>query len=280
MERVFSAPQGILVVPDGQSPRCSVLVLSGSSGRVETSRVKLMAAHGAAAMSIRWFGDTRQPPGICEVPLETFSSALDRLAGLSEQLAIIGTSKGAEAALLLGARDRRVRVVAALSPTSVVWANVGPGLDGKHEPLRSSWTEGGRPLPFVPYDQGWVNEAGDGPPEYRGLYERSLVTFADQVPKATIPVEDIAGEVLVAAGGDDRVWPSTVFAHQIKQRRSRHGLSTRVVTHPTAGHRVRLPAEPDVTGGITMARGGTTASDAQLGSQVWHQLCVLLQLAD
>ena len=150
VEQTLSKPQGILVVPDGRPPRCSVLVLAGSSGRIETDRVRLLAAYGAAAMSIRWFGDIDQPAGICETPLETFRPALDQLAALSDHLAVIGTSKGAEAALLLGARDRRIRAVAALSPSSVVWANVGSGLDGKQEPYRSSWTEAGQPFPFVP----------------------------------------------------------------------------------------------------------------------------------
>jgi hypothetical protein len=57
-----------------------VLVLGGSSGRVEAGRCALLSAHGMTAMSIRWFGGPGQPPGICEVPLETFVSALDQLA--------------------------------------------------------------------------------------------------------------------------------------------------------------------------------------------------------
>src|SRR2546430_5626801 len=47
----------------------------------------------------------------------------------------------------------RVRVVAAISPSSVVWANAGPGIDGVAWPQRSSWTRGGVPLPFIKYDE-------------------------------------------------------------------------------------------------------------------------------
>jgi len=124
VEYRLSNPEGLLVVPETGVARCAVLVLSGSSGRVEVDRVRLLADRGAVALSIRWFGDAGQPPGICEVPLETFLPALDRLVSLSDQLAVLGVSKGAEAALLLACRDARIRAVGALSPSSVVWANV------------------------------------------------------------------------------------------------------------------------------------------------------------
>lgn len=269
----------MLHVPDGD-PRCAVLVLAGSSGRVETGRVRLLADHGAAAASLRWFGGPGQPPGICEVPLETFTPVLDRLAEVHEHLAVIGTSKGAEAALLLAATDRRIRAVAALAPSAVVWANVGAGLDGATVPYRSSWTLAGRPLPFVPYDETWQPDAGSVPPSYRGLYEQSLRTFAREAEQAAIPVERIEGEVVLAAGGDDQVWPSVLFAEQIVARRTAHGLATRLVTHTAAGHRILLPGEPppaQVAPGL--APGGVPDADATLGAATWRELLPLLRLA-
>ncbi len=268
----------MLQLPDGD-PRCAVLVLAGSSGRVEADRVRLLADNGAAAASLRWFGGPGQPPGICEVPLETFTPLLDRLAGLHEHLAVVGTSKGAEAALLLAATDRRIRVVAALAPSAVVWANVGAGLDGATVPYRSSWTLAGEPLPFVPYDETWQPDAGSVPPSYRGLYEQSLRTFAREAEQAAIPAEHIEGEVLLAAGGDDQVWPSALFAEHIVARRALHGLPTRLVTHPAAGHRIPLPGEPPVEATPRLARGGRPDADAALGAATWHELLAALHLA-
>jgi len=280
VERTFATPEGFLAVPDNRIPRTGVLVLSGSSARVEVDRVRLLAAHGAAALSIRWFGDFGQPPGICEVPLDTFTPALDRLASLSEQLAVMGISKGAEAALLLAARDPRIRSVAAFSPSAVVWANVGPGLDGAVRPCRSSWTADGQPLPFVAYDDTW-HPTDATAPSYRGLYERSLVTFDDQVAAATIPVENIEGDVLVTGGGDDQVWPSDTFAARIAQRRATHGRETTLAIDPAGGHRVTLPGEPtNPESGRTMARGGSQDRDSAIGRRVWPLLLDLLQLTD
>lgn len=66
-EYPLSDPEGLLVLPTGEQPRCALLVLTGSSGRIATDRTRLLARHGAAAMSLRWFGGAGQPSGICEV---------------------------------------------------------------------------------------------------------------------------------------------------------------------------------------------------------------------
>ena len=70
-------------------------------------------------------------PAICEIPLETFFAATDRLIRLGcRRIVYVGTSKGAEASLLAAAHDPRIDAVVAISPTSVVWGNIGPGRDG------------------------------------------------------------------------------------------------------------------------------------------------------
>ena len=272
-------PPGILVFPAESVPRGAVLVLSGSSGRVESQRARLLARHGVAAMSCRWFGAAGQPPGICEVALESFAPALNRLAQISQNLIVVGTSKGAEAALLLASRDARISGVVGFSPTSVVWANVGPGRDGRTRPCRSSWTAGGTPLPYVPYDDRWQPVVVNGAPAFRTMYEQSLGTFADHIGEAEIAVERIAGRVVVTAGGDDQVWPADRFARRIAQRRADHGLATTVLIDRRAGHRVLLPGETsNAASGMTMARGGSPEADAAFGHRIWQALVDALSL--
>ena len=131
-----------------------VVVLAGSSGRVDVARATVFAGLGAVCIALRYFGGERQLPGICEVSLEVFTRTTDRLIEEGcERVAYVGTSKGAEAALLIATDDPRVGVVAAISPSSVVWANTGPGIDGVAWPQRSSWTRGGVPLPFITYEK-------------------------------------------------------------------------------------------------------------------------------
>ena len=213
-----------------------VLVLSGSSGRVESDRCDVLAGLGATAASYRWFGES-----VDEVALESFSDALAGLHERCDRLVVMGTSKGAEAALLLGALHPEIDAVVSVSGPHVVWAALS-----QDRPQRSSFTRGGEPLPFVPYDDAW--EPDTEPPEFVGMYEQSLETYADRVPAARIPVEQIGGEVLLVAGGDDRLWPSCDFAEQVVDRRSAAGLRTELVSHPRAGHRVVLPGETPPAG--------------------------------
>jgi hypothetical protein len=92
--------QGSILKPAEQTG-WGVVVLAGSSGRVDVARATLFAGLGAVCIALRYVGGERQPPGICEVPLEVFTRATDRLIEEGcERVAYVGTSKGAEAALL------------------------------------------------------------------------------------------------------------------------------------------------------------------------------------
>ena len=248
----------IHVVGDGAT---GVLVLSGSSGRVEVDRCRVLAEAGATAASYRWFGET-----LDRVPLESFEDALALLHERCERLVVMGTSRGAEAALLLGARHAEIDAVVAISPSDVVWAALGGA-----RPQHSSWTSGGEPLPFVRYDDAW--QADTDPPEFIGHYEHCLEVYGDRVPAARIPVERIAGEVVLAAGGDDRLWPSVDFAESIVRRRG--SAATTLVTHPEAGHGVRLPGE-EASAPSHLVHGGSPEADAALGRLLWPHVVRLL----
>lgn len=247
----------------------AVLLLAGSSGRIEVERAELLAAHGARVRAIRWFGGVGQRPVPHEVPLELFAANLDQLREESDRVAVFGTSFGAEAALATAA-VAPVDAVIAAAPSSVVWPGVFDGRWSSH------WTLRGEPLPFVPFDPSW--EPDTDPPSYRDLYERSLRAGGDAVPVARIPVERISAEVLLIVGDDDQVWPSDVFADAIVAARDDRGLTTTVVRHAAAGHRVLLPGESPATGGARMARGGTPEADAELGLLAWTQIGRLLGL--
>lgn len=268
---------GVLVQPAGGGNGTGVLVLSGSSGRVERDRARLLASGGVtAALTYRWFGGDGQPAGIWEYPLESFAPAVGSLAEHCDRVVLLGASKSAEAFLLYAADDPAVDAVVALAPSHVAWANVGPGPDGELRPQHSSWSRGGRPVPFVPYDDA-AEPVGD-PPAYAPVYAQSLRTHRDRVTAATIPVERFFGDVLLVAGGDDRVWPSAQFARAVQARRRALDLPTTVVTHESAGHRVVLPREPVATGGQRMARGGTEAADRALGERAWPEIRRVLDL--
>lgn len=260
MRRVdLSSPEGVRWIPSIPSGD-GILVVAGSSGRIDEQRARAFAGIGALAESVRWFGGPGQRRGPWEVPLEIFLRRIDSLSRECDRVWMIGTSFGSEAALLCGAFSERVDGVVAFAPSDVVWA----GYDDQRE--TSHWTLDGQPLPYVPFD--WDGYVAGTPVRLRPLYERSLSTYSDHVAEATIPVERIP-RVIAVAGGDDQVWPSVESAKRIQSRRARLGLDTTVVTAADAGHRTILPGEPLVTTAVSMVRGGSEVADRQLGAHAW-----------
>lgn len=253
-----------------------VIVLSGSSGRVDVDRATLFAKAGVNALALRWFGALGQSPGICEIPLETFFSATDYLISRRCQRVIfMGTSKGAEAALLTAAYDERVSAVIAFSPTSVVWGNIGPGKDGVAWPERSSWSLKGTPLDFVPAVSAWERGNRDGLISYRPFFEQSLRDNPAAVQRAQIPIEKTTADILLVAGGDDALWPSDVFAQQLSRRREEYGMPVSLVVDSHAGHRILLPGE-NTPRATLHAHGGSDEADTRLGEAAWREIVTLL----
>ncbi|MGZ0151032.1 acyl-CoA thioester hydrolase/BAAT C-terminal domain-containing protein [Kribbella sp. WER1] len=231
-----------------------VLLLHGSSGAPDLGRAGLLEDAGYDVLAPTW-------PVTYEVPLESFP--LDELAD-HDRVVVMGSSWGAEAALLLGALDARVDSVIAFAPSAYVW---GRNLEDGSQ--RSGWTWRGEALPFVPYDRRWQPDTD--PPSFTGLYWESLRAATDAM---RIPVERIRGEVLLVAGGDDQVWPAVEFAEEIVRRRG--DRPTSVVTVGAAGHRAVLPGEEPKTAGQRMARGGTDAADRELGELAWPEVLRVL----
>ncbi|HEY9351692.1 MAG TPA: alpha/beta fold hydrolase [Nocardioides sp.] len=272
-ETTLTDCEGVLLEPDGATT--GVLVLSGSSGRIETDRCRMLASRGVAAASIRYFGGPGQPGEARLIPLEAFDDVLADLHSRYQRLVVLGTSWGAQAALLLGTLHPEIDAVVGISPTYVSWAGLSD-----ERPQRSSWTLRGEQVPFVPFDdeaiEGAVKEAGGELPSFCEAYLSALEKYADRVPAATIPVERIAGEVVLVAGGGDALWPSVLAAEAVRRRRTAHDLETVVVTHPDAGHRVVLPGEPVLPLSQRLAWGGSETADRELGLRAWPEIAAIL----
>lgn len=258
------------------SSKTGVLVLGGSSGRVDTVRAGLFADFGAHALALQWFGGANQSPGICEVPIETFIDATDLLLSRGcDRIVFIGTSKGAEAALLASTIDRRINAVIAISPSSVVWGNIGAGVDGQAWPERSSWSLNSAPLDFIPADMNWRKEYRDGLVSYRSFFEKCLRNDPEANKRARIPIEKSTADLILVAGGDDALWPSDDFAREIVQSRQAHGKSAKLIFDQRAGHRILLPGETTARSKLH-SHGGTDESDAMLGQNAWQAIASML----
>lgn len=251
-----------------------VLVLAGSSGRIDTARVDILASHGTTVLGVRWFGGQGLPDVPLQVQLENFIDALDLLSAECDRLVLMGLSYGAEAALLTATQDRRPAAVIALAPTDVAWEGQARRDD---DPVLSKWTWLGMDVPFVPLDRHWHPAAGK--PAFVDLYLRSRELAGHAaLEAAAIPVENISGEVLLVAGGDDKVWPSTLACRRIQDRRQKVGLPTTVIIDPAAGHPIVLPGEAPASLDRPYQVGGDEDAPARLGQAAWPHIARLLHI--
>ena len=263
----LSGIEGVRWLPDAPTG-VGALVVAGSSGRVDASRARVLADQGVLAESVRWFGGAGQHEGPWDIPLELFLGRVDRMLDECDRVVLVGTSFGAEAALLVGAWHPQVDTVVAFAPSDVAWAGLRP--DGS---VTSHWTLGGVAVPFVPFDDTWAPDADV--PAYVELYRASRNRFPEAVAAAAIPVERIDTVVLVA-GVRDEVWPAVEMARAIEARRLTHGRSSVMVVDPDAGHRAILPGEPVVRAGVRMRRGGDEHADRRIGEAAWAEIIRVL----
>jgi dienelactone hydrolase len=218
----------------GEGRRPAILFLGGSEGGLsETARRNALAlqAQGFSVLQLSYYRAPGQPPHLELIPLEYFSGALSWLQAQPEtdpeRIGIIGVSKGAEAALLVGARDSRVKALVAAAPSSVAWQ--GSSFDSTRE-FGSSWSVAGKPVDHLSFGRWrwWVDM-------YPVLTE-ALATL----PKhegAAIPVERISAPVMLICGEADRLWPACPMSRQLTERaRKRGGPAVTLLAYPGASH--------------------------------------------
>jgi len=222
----------------GEGRHPAILLLGGSEGGLGGGAVrqaKALKAHGFSVLQLAYFGAPGAPEALVEVPLETFSRGIAWLQAQpgvdGARIGLIGGSKGAEAALLVAAREPAIKAVAVGMPSSVLW----PGISYTPQ-MKASWSAGGQPRPFLPYAFG---------SDYRniyGAYANGLKALADH-PDAVIPVETINGPVMLVCGKADTLWPSCPMAEQVVARLKGKGFKhpVQLMEYDDAGHAVFGP---------------------------------------
>jgi dienelactone hydrolase len=268
---------GMLFLPLGAGPHPGVIVLGGSSGGMREPVAALLASHGCAALALAYFGAEGLPPRLSNIPLEYFEAALDWMAARPEvrggRCALLGTSRGAELALLLGTTFPQVGAVIAYAPSGVLWGAVGAA--------GPAWTYRGEPLPVVPDRVPPELDAEMSDREPISAAEWYLYNLEDEAAlgPATIAVERIAGPVLLISGEDDQMWPSTLMAERIMRRLAEHHFAWpyRHLRYPDAGHLIGSPWQPTTvntrrhpTAGATFAYGGTPTGQAHANADSWN----------
>lgn len=230
---------GTLFAADGGRPCPGILVLGGSEGGVPKDVASLLAEEGFTCLALAYFRVAGLPQRLVEIPLEYIETAL---AWLREQasvrpmrLGLLGSSKGAELALLAAASfPDAVSAVVAESPSSVVFEGIGRAGDVCHH---SSWSHRGKPVAFVPYPSGVRPSFGLRGVSFEPIY-RTALEDSDAVAAAAIPIERTDAPILLISGDKDRMWPASQMATALTARLAEVGRPDQVVhlRYPKAGH--------------------------------------------
>ncbi|MGX1740015.1 acyl-CoA thioester hydrolase/BAAT C-terminal domain-containing protein [Bosea sp. NPDC055353] len=279
---------GTLFLPSGAGPHPAIMILNGSGGGINEPRAALWASRGVAALALGYFGAPGLPKYISNTPLEYFARGLDwlraRVRPKNDFVAVAGQSRGGELALLLGATfPDKVSAVLGYVPSAFVHggqAAADPAADlGRDGPC---WTLNGKPL-----DHQWQDNATASWKPYDEATDmrrnadamRTALAHPVAMARARIPVERIAGPVLLISGGDDGAWPSDLYSLIVQASLLAAGHPHEVIwkNWPAAGHSILFPHTPATriahrhpVRGIATTMGGTPAANAEANAGAWE----------
>ena len=263
-----------------------VVMLGGSSGGIPEGPARRLAENGVCAFALGYFGAPGLPPALVEIPIEALQRGIEwfseRYAG-GRAVGLMGISKGAELALVLGAHlGGSISRIVAVVPSHVVWFGLKPpGPDPDRRSTQSSWSLGGVPLPFLACPPNVMPTFSE-----RGLRADAFCDPSahgpQEVAAARIEVERSAGPILLLSGDDDHMWPSAPMADEIVRRMEDHGRGDDVtnVVYPGAGHVFLMQDFMPLPGpgrGPQYDFGGSTRADQIAGMDAWQRAVSFLR---
>jgi dienelactone hydrolase len=268
LERIFVAPDvtqttvrdnglaGIFFKPSGSSKYPAIIVVGGSEGGIGFGRNNgaVLASHSYATLGLAYFNYPGLPSDLINIPLEYFETAIRWLQSRddiqTDKIAVVGLSRGAELALILGTTFPQIKSVVAYVPGDrIAGRRSGNNVGNQH-----AWTYRGTPLPI----------------------------------NSPIPVEKINGPVLLISAGDDKIWPSAQMSERVIKKLSDNNFPYpyRNLYYKAAGHAGGFPYMPTTEEtrprrhpvlGVTVTSGGTPKENAFLRSDSWPQVLKFLE---
>ncbi|MEM7129445.1 MAG: acyl-CoA thioester hydrolase/BAAT C-terminal domain-containing protein [Chloroflexota bacterium] len=210
---------GRLFTPESARPLPPAIVIGGSEGAFGWSNAMgtALAIHGIQSMAVSYFdwnGQFGLPEQMVEIPIDPFEQVIEMLKSEQrsecDELSIVGYSRGAELALLLATRFPQITRAVAYAPSALIWR----GFPISKPMPKSSWCYQGQPIPFAHFAGGYFDQIGWQDKE--------------QIDQATIPVEKIAGPLLLISGAEDDVWPAAKMADMSMERLKDHNHPYRI----------------------------------------------------
>jgi pimeloyl-ACP methyl ester carboxylesterase len=217
-EREALGAQSVLFLGEGTNQKL-VVGLGGSEGgnawateRWKPIRDKFIR-EGYAFLAVGYFGMEGTPEELDRISLEKvyyeMKQALQHEKVADSSLALIGGSKGAELALLLGSKYSDINCVVSIVGSHATFPALTFGAG------TSSWSYNNEEVPYVPAPWASVPSMITG--NLREAFEIMLEDTA-AVSKALIKVENIRGPVLCMSASQDEMWPSAEMSALVMKR--------------------------------------------------------------
>ncbi len=268
---------------DAAAAHAAVIVFGGAEGGVSgaDAYARWLASHGFVALATAWYHAPGLNNDLVEVPVvQVASRALGELAGravvAADRIAMMGGSWGGTVAMAAASQLPEVRAV-------VSWVGSPVPFPGISRDPRTGAFRASEQAPFV-IDGAAVPFAGFS------VVKAFLDSGDDDaVRQALLPIWDIHGPLLLAAGSDDTLGVSGPMARlglRALQAHD-HGFDDRALVYEGAGHLIfpgyqptahrgdQLPGVPPVGGNAD----GYARADADIGGQTLKFLDAALDVS-
>jgi dienelactone hydrolase len=267
---------GTFYRPVGPGPFPAVLVLGGSDGGIENParQSALLASHGFAALAPAYFRYEHLPRYLLNIPLEYFQTAIEWLVSNPDvkrgSLGVVGRSRGAELALILGATFPEVKCVVAYVPSD----RANPSFGNLWEDMR--WPSNTDPL-----TRDLTSQSSPSARKQRPAW----LSHGQPLGYSSIPVERIRGPVLLISGKQDPIWASAQMSEQIIKRLQefQHPYADEHLSYDHAGHMISFPYMPTTltrlmhpVAGSIVDLGGSAQGNAFANADSWPRVLQFL----
>ncbi len=168
---------------------------------------------GYAFLAIGYFKAKGTPDTLQKISIEVVYNAIKEATKNrninKRKIAVIGGSRGADLALLLGSYYKNIKCVVAIVGSNVTF----PG--NTNHFTTSAWTFQNKELPFVPVNEEAVPFLMKR--DLRGAFE-AMLKDSIAVSNSLIRVENIKGPILLMSATKDEICPSTPMAEKMIER--------------------------------------------------------------
>ncbi|MBT8115355.1 MAG: hypothetical protein KJP04_08240 [Arenicella sp.] len=173
----------------------------------------LLEENGYAFLAVAYFGEQGIPANLDRIAIDGVHKAVMEIAQhprINDQcIAVMGVSRGAELALLLGSYYDEYKSVIGIVPGSAVFAAITDAM------TTPGFSYQNKSLPFVPVP--WSATPALLSRDLRGAFEK-MIENTEAMNTAAIKVEQIEGSVLLISGTTDEQWPSMEMSEMMVAR--------------------------------------------------------------